>query len=241
MNELADATLDQLFPRKTTWIYVIKNVMMSLSGKASQLYRHDLVQLYSKKNYTFGLASSVDSVMNRLPEKFMPRKFIMATGKVTDTKGCVKCCVAKNEFNGYHYLCGVAQSSIFLMQWYNPLNKFMLLKSFDYYLAASKPLRMFEMIISSGNEYPILVTDVKPTSDPNKVNLEMINLNQQVWSDKERTLEAQNNSRAQYDLVDAYNDGAETMIPAKYNKSSVACVKQLDMETLVVAFESKAL
>jgi len=32
MNELHDAAIDQLFPRRTTWLYVIKDVLMSLSG-----------------------------------------------------------------------------------------------------------------------------------------------------------------------------------------------------------------
>ncbi len=125
LNELHDATIDQLYPRKTIWLFVIKNVMMSLSGKTPYLYRHDLMQLHSKKNLTFG--HPVDSMINRIPEKLMPRKFI-ATNKVSDTKGCNKCCVGRNPYNGYKYLCGATPNGIFLMQWYNPLNKFMLLK-----------------------------------------------------------------------------------------------------------------
>lgn len=33
MNELHDAAIDQIFPRRTMWLYVIKDVLMSLSGK----------------------------------------------------------------------------------------------------------------------------------------------------------------------------------------------------------------
>lgn len=50
------------------------------------------------------------------------------TSKVPDTKGCIKCCVGRNPYNGYKYLCGATLNGLFLMQWYNPLNKFMLLK-----------------------------------------------------------------------------------------------------------------
>jgi hypothetical protein len=32
MNELHDSVIDQLYPRKTTWLYVIKDILMSLSG-----------------------------------------------------------------------------------------------------------------------------------------------------------------------------------------------------------------
>lgn len=129
LNELHDAALDQLYPRRTIWMFVIQNVLMSLSGKTAQLYRHDLALLHSRQNRfgNLGLPTSVDSMINKIPEKFVPRKFA-ATTKVADTKGCTKCCVGRNPYNGYKYLCGVTANGIFLMQWYNPLSKFMLLK-----------------------------------------------------------------------------------------------------------------
>lgn len=65
--------------------------------------------------------------MNRIPEKLVPRKFALTT-RVPDTRGTLKCCVARNSYNGYKYLCGATASGIYLMQWYDPLNKFMLLK-----------------------------------------------------------------------------------------------------------------
>ena len=45
-----------------------------------------------------------------------------------DTKGCERCCVGRNPYNGYNYLCGALATGVFIMQWYDPLNKFMLLK-----------------------------------------------------------------------------------------------------------------
>ena len=50
------------------------------------------------------------------------------TTKVPDTKGCIRCAVGRNPYNGYKYLCGAMPTGVFLMQWYEPLNKFMLLK-----------------------------------------------------------------------------------------------------------------
>lgn len=130
LNELHDACIDQLFPRRTTWIFVIKDILMSLSGKTHHLYRHDLVQLHAMKtslgnNSKFG--AQVDNMINRIPDRFVPWK-MSATAKIADTKGCQRCCVGRNPYNGYKYLCGVSVSGFFLMQWYNPLNKFMLLK-----------------------------------------------------------------------------------------------------------------
>lgn len=42
--------------------------------------------------------------------------------------GCIKCTVGRNPYNGYKYLCGATAQGLFLMQWYDPLHKFMLLK-----------------------------------------------------------------------------------------------------------------
>jgi hypothetical protein len=96
-------------------------VISPVSGKGPSLYRHDLITLHSKHAGRFSLP------VNKIPEKLVPRKFV-ATTKVPDTKGCQKCCVGRNPYNGYKYLCGAMSNSIFLMQWYEPLAKFMLLK-----------------------------------------------------------------------------------------------------------------
>ena len=146
LNELHDASLIQLYPRKTTWLFVIQNVLMSLSGKSLHLYRHELVHLHSKNSHRFSLP--VDSMINKIPERFVPWK-LTATSKIADTKGCTKCCVGRNPYNGYKYLCGVTQNGIFLMQWYNPLSKFMLLKvtenfyNYDYRYFISILLYLF--------------------------------------------------------------------------------------------------
>lgn len=179
MNELHDAAIDQLFPRRTTWLYVIKDVLMSLSGKSCQLYRHDLIALHSKQTHRFSLH------MNKIPERLVPRKFALTT-KVPDTKACTQCCVTRNPYNGYKYLCGATPTGIFLMQWYDPLNKFMLLKQCEW--PASSILGgghgcvqnghtpIFEMIITPELEYPIVCTGVRKAAN-GCLKLELINMN----------------------------------------------------------------
>lgn len=132
LNELHDACIDQLFPRRTTWMFVIKDVLMSMSGKTPHLYRHDIALMHSRTNQGHKFSAQVDSVINKIPERFVPWK-LSATSKIADTKGCTRCCVGRNPYNGYKYLCGVTPNGIFLMQWYNPLNKFMLLKVSEYH------------------------------------------------------------------------------------------------------------
>nr|CAD7399374.1 unnamed protein product [Timema cristinae] len=168
LNELHDAAIDQLYPRRTIWMYVIKDVLMSLSGKTPQLYRHDLLALQSKQTHRFSLH------MNKIPERLVPRKFALTT-KVPDTKGCTKCCVGRNPYNGYKYLCGAMPSGIFIMQWYDPLNKFMLLKHFECIVPS--PLSVFEMVITPELEYPMVCVSVKQAYEQNRLRLDLINMN----------------------------------------------------------------
>ncbi|XP_064603427.1 mitogen-activated protein kinase kinase kinase kinase 5-like isoform X2 [Liolophura sinensis] len=169
LNEIHEASLELLQPRRCTWMYVIKDVLMSISGKTPHLYRHDLFILHTQKTNRFSLP------MNRIPEKLVPRKFA-PTVKVPDTKGCMRCCVGRNPYNGYKYLCGALATGVILMQWYEPLNKFMLLKTFDYENMPS-PLNVFEMFITPELEYPMLCLGVRKGHDRNHVKFDIINLN----------------------------------------------------------------
>ena len=67
--------------------------------------------------------------------------------------------MGRNPYNGYKYLCGATPTGVFLMQWYDPLNKFMLLKHFECSIA--NPPRIFEMIITPDLEYPIVCVNVR--------------------------------------------------------------------------------
>ena len=45
LNELHENAMDLLYPRRTVWMFVIKDVVMTLSGKTPSLFRHDLVRI----------------------------------------------------------------------------------------------------------------------------------------------------------------------------------------------------
>ncbi|KAG8188057.1 hypothetical protein JTE90_009930 [Oedothorax gibbosus] len=209
LNELADATVDQLYPRRTIWMFVIQNVLMTLSGKSPQLYQHDLLQIYAKQTNKFSLP------MN-LPEKFVPRKF-SSTSKVPDTKGCKCCCVGRNPYNGYKYLCGAMRNGLFLMQWYNPLKKFMLLKQVECYIPVK--LDVFEMIITPDLEYPMICTGVKNGFDRSHLELEMINLNSsENW------------------LNDDW-EGTDTIVP-RHETMKIINVTQLEKDAILVCYDN---
>ncbi|XP_054281914.1 mitogen-activated protein kinase kinase kinase kinase 5-like isoform X5 [Macrosteles quadrilineatus] len=225
LNELHETAIDQLYPRRTIWLYVIKDVLMSLSGprllrgsrnkgKTPQLYRHDLLALHSKQSHRFTMH------MNRIPERLVPRKFALTT-KVPDTKGCTKCCVGRNPYNGYKYLCGAMFNGIFLMQWYDPLNKFMLLKHVECSLA--QPPSVFEMVITPELEYPMVCVSVKQSYDKHRLKLDLINMNSGAsWFHSD-------------ELEDM--DGQATVIPRRENLQIIN-VTQLEKDAILVCYSN---
>ena len=45
-----DSTLELMYAKRTTWLFVIKDVLMSVSSKYNGLYRHDLIALSQQKH-----------------------------------------------------------------------------------------------------------------------------------------------------------------------------------------------
>ncbi|XP_041038016.1 mitogen-activated protein kinase kinase kinase kinase 2-like isoform X2 [Carcharodon carcharias] len=164
LNELHEDTIEKLLPHRCSWLFVLNNVLMSVTGKSLQLYSHNLATLFDQRKNVHNLHISLPA--NRLTDRIIPKKFAPSL-KIPDTKGCRKCCVVRNPYTRSTFLCGLLDSGIILLQWYEPLQKFMLLKQFN--LTLPNPLQIFELLVFPDEEYPQVCLGVRAPTHPNQV------------------------------------------------------------------------
>ncbi|XP_074531316.1 mitogen-activated protein kinase kinase kinase kinase 3-like isoform X4 [Halichoeres trimaculatus] len=164
LNELHETSMEQIFPRRCTWLYVMNNCLLSISGKASQLYSHSLGGLFEQARQLQKLPVAIPT--HKLPDKMIPRKFAVSN-KIPDTKGCNKCCVVRNPYTGHKYLCAAFQSSVMLLEWVESMQKFMLIKNIDFPLPC--PLEVFEMLVVPEQTYPLICVAVSKGTELNQV------------------------------------------------------------------------
>ncbi|XP_077597598.1 mitogen-activated protein kinase kinase kinase kinase 2 [Stigmatopora nigra] len=171
LNELHEDTLEKLLPQRCTWLYVMNNALMSVSGRSSQLYSHSLTALFEQKGHLTKKHLSLGT--GRLAERIGGARKV-ASVKIPDSKGCRKCSVARNPYTDSTFLCAAVPSGLVLLLWYEPLQKFMRLKN----LAAKLPdsLVIFELLVSVTDEFPQLCVGVRDC-DEGKLRFDIVELN----------------------------------------------------------------
>ncbi|XP_041842461.1 mitogen-activated protein kinase kinase kinase kinase 2 isoform X2 [Melanotaenia boesemani] len=179
LNELHEDTLEKLLPQRCTWLYVMNNVLMSVSGKSSQLYSHSLPALFDHRGHLHKKHVSLSLSSNRFAERINPRKFAISV-KIPDTKGCRRCSVARNPYTDSTFLCGAVPSGLVLLLWYEPLQKFMHLKHIATKLPDSLPI--FELLVLVSDEFPQLCVGVRQcnngkTATSQQLKFDIIELN----------------------------------------------------------------
>ncbi|XP_020359952.1 mitogen-activated protein kinase kinase kinase kinase 2 isoform X4 [Oncorhynchus kisutch] len=159
LNELHEDTLEKLLPQRCAWLYVMNNVLMSVSGKSSQLYSHSLMSLFEQRSHKQQKQSHLSLSTNRLTERINPSRKYAVTVKIPDTKSCRRCSVARNPYTDSTFLCGAVPSGLVLLLWYDPMQKFMQLKHIDIRLP--DPLPIFELLVLVTDEFPQLCVGVR--------------------------------------------------------------------------------
>uniref|UniRef100_A0A670JIG4 Mitogen-activated protein kinase kinase kinase kinase 2 n=1 Tax=Podarcis muralis TaxID=64176 RepID=A0A670JIG4_PODMU len=165
LHELHEDTMEKLLPHRCSWLYCMNNVLLTLAGKSSQLSSHNLVGLFEQRRQLQKRQVPLSIATNRLTERIIPRwgEFALSA-KIADTKGCLKCRVVRNPYSGSTFLCAALPSSLALLQWYEPLQKFMLLKHVS--VALPVPLTLFELLVVETEEYPQVCLGVTGTDQP---------------------------------------------------------------------------
>uniref|UniRef100_A0AAR2J1H3 non-specific serine/threonine protein kinase n=1 Tax=Pygocentrus nattereri TaxID=42514 RepID=A0AAR2J1H3_PYGNA len=213
LNELHEDTLEKLLPQRCTWLYVMNNVLMSVSGKSSQLCSHNLAALFEQRGHLQRKQGHLSLSTNRFTERIIHRKFAVSL-KIPDTKGCRKCSVARNPYTDSTFLCAAVPSGLVLLLWYEPLQKFMHLKHIAVILP--DPLVIFELLVLVTDELPQLcvgVRECRPRNDE---------------------LQTETEQQLKFDIIQL--NGTSSSQPGSECVRAVQ-VTQLDRDTVLIALE----
>lgn len=153
-EQLHEAEMEQICAKRCTWLSVFQNVMVSLQGSPSCVYMHSLETLHDRQQAFFAT--------------------VTRNNRISETRGCSKCCIVNNPYNSQVYLCVAVQKSVFLYQWYEPWGRFMKVQYYDVDIPSPPPL--FEPLVKQDLEYPMICVGVRGLAD-GSLHFECVNLN----------------------------------------------------------------
>ncbi|KAF8386552.1 gck-2 [Pristionchus pacificus] len=190
LNALHDAEMKRLHHRRCSWMFVHKNVLMAAQGNTSYLYRHELSGL-TNKNLTLKMAKG----MTKMQEKIVPKKLAI-TVRLSETKGCIQCTVLRvkeGARKGTLFLCCHIPNNVLLFQWYEPMNKFLNVRTTDLSPNIRFPLRPFQLVNVPGSDFPKLCIGVRRRRDEKNFAFDFVTFGDHFTKDPDGTLEAVDN------------------------------------------------
>uniref|UniRef100_A0A2I3LNZ8 non-specific serine/threonine protein kinase n=1 Tax=Papio anubis TaxID=9555 RepID=A0A2I3LNZ8_PAPAN len=75
LHELHEDTLEKLISHRCSWLYCVNNVLLSLSGKSTHIWAHDLPGLFEQRRLQQQVPLSIPT--NRLTQRIIPRSGIL--------------------------------------------------------------------------------------------------------------------------------------------------------------------
>uniref|UniRef100_A0A0N4ZT40 Mitogen-activated protein kinase kinase kinase kinase n=1 Tax=Parastrongyloides trichosuri TaxID=131310 RepID=A0A0N4ZT40_PARTI len=252
LDELHENSLELIHKRRCVWLYVIKDVLMAIQGKTPFLYRHDLIALTQKN-----IAQKISKTVNKIPEKFLP-KALAVTVRLPETKDCLQCIIDKSPFGMQNtYLCCVIPNALLLFQWYEPYQKFLLLKKIDVKRFPFLPLKPFQLIYGSSaadSDFPKVCIGVYRSKETNQFFLHMGDFNDysenssDTSSNNDDEIDSSSDSNRNSTLIHGSNKATITQknsleIPpfqlGTMEKIEVKSMKQLDVNTVIFSCNNK--
>uniref|UniRef100_A0A673HQ38 Mitogen-activated protein kinase kinase kinase kinase n=1 Tax=Sinocyclocheilus rhinocerous TaxID=307959 RepID=A0A673HQ38_9TELE len=212
LNELHEDTMEKLLPQRCSWLYVMNNVLMSISGKSSQLTSHSLPALFEYRRNMQRRQGHLVMNAHRLSTKISARKYAMSV-KIPDTKGCRRCSVVRNPYTDSIFLCAAVPTGLVLLMWYEPLQKFMQLKHIALNLPESLPI--FELLVKETEELPQVCVGVRS-----------------------RPRQKDNTGQMHFDII--HLDDTPQSLPDGESLEANQVI-QLDRDTVLIALKSKLL
>ncbi|KAI6186457.1 Non-specific serine/threonine protein kinase [Aphelenchoides besseyi] len=249
LTDMHENSLQQINDRRCTSLYIINDVLMALQGKTLYLYRHDLLQLISQQFF-------VQKCTKKDDQSTGEAKTSHTSSHSKDTGDQFN--VERSMLNGQLYLCCAIPNQVLLFQWFEPRSLFVMLKAVNvenlprsslqpfnfvfgaYSLSADYPqvcIGVYDKHTDCSTEYTDHINETKHTNT-NELCLEYRLVD---FNDNGRLTDfvAKSMNADLFDTLKPLGAGSRNFAYNDRYKREIVNFKQLDRDTLFVAFEDR--
>ncbi|KIH42538.1 CNH domain protein, partial [Ancylostoma duodenale] len=184
---------------------------------------HDLVAL-SQKNLTLRISKPI----NKVPEKYIPKKLAI-TVRLPETKGALQCTTSR----GTGPQAGAIFFAVAFLLQYDPLNKFLLVRSADLDASLRFPLSPFKLI-NARTDFPQLCVGVQATESNDKYEFNWVKFEDRKVLNTSDTLDISLFNNAKLDVVGMSQIGKDSLLFAYRNKVVITDLEGREKTKLAV-------